>query len=645
MNMPLVPPATAGDPGIGMPLVVGADHEGTTLLRRMLDAHSRIAMAPGTEFPESLFHAAVDLPGGAIADRVVAQPTWPALGIERDAYLAACRGRDGVAALRLVWERHRERRSKPVVGDGSSGYVRFLPAIARVLAGVRVIHLVRDGRDCLAARMAATFTPRDIAALPPATQAAEWCASVAAGRRDGPSLAAYLEVRHEDLVGDPERVLAAICSFLGVRPEPAMIDRLRRAESGLGSTGHPPDETGVGRWRETLLPHTVAEYERVAGPTLAACGYEPAATIMARRDEPASRDLAGRSAAALARFDYGAARRLATLAHRADPTSIERTRELAAVAEWTQDPAVHWRMEVACDGEADARFGRSVPAWNGEPLAAARRLFVWKSQRHLGAEVRYAAALANLGAAAGHCSVEVDPRLMPLLGRQFPSVGFVPRGRAARDAVPPGTAFHATWERLGHFLLPSAAALPTEPWLAADPARVERFAHRRFPRSLWPRVALVWHSINPDKSLPSPRAWRRVLAVRGIEFVSAQQPAEPRGDAWLAAYGHRVRVEPVDLHDDLDGLAAVLRSCDLLVAVSASQAHVAGALGVPTWLVMREEPRLSWPLGSEATIWYPRTRCLWARDPTGWKPVFRRVARELRAWRNARLRAALGLSR
>lgn len=646
------------DDGPPMPLVVGAIRSGTTLLRLMLDAHSQIAMAPETAFPESLFRTAIDLPGEEIAALVVAQAKWPDLGLDREAYLAACRARSGVEAMRLVWEHYRERHAKPIVGDKSPGYVRFLPTIERVLPGVRVIHLLRDGRDCFASQLHSRFSLYSNAIRPPAVQATEWCEAVCAGRRAGPSLAAYLEIRYEDLILDTARVLAEICQFLGVPYEPSMTAYHAHAEARLRELGDrvveggrrqtagvrreafaltrsAPDETRVGRWRETLLPDEVAAYETVAGPLLAACGYEPSSAILSRRDDAAAHDFAVASAAALARREYPEAKLYATLAFRADPQSVQRMRELQAVAEWGEDLAVHWRMEVACDESAEARFGGRLAAWGGEPIDADNRLFIWKSHRHLGAELRHVAALANLGDMVAHATVEVDPRLVPLVKRRFPSIDVVARGAGPADAVPPAASFHATWERLGHFLLPSAAAIPREPWLEAHPGRVRRFARRPFPRVIRPRVALVWHSINNDKSLPPLGAWRHLLSVPGVEFVSAQHGIEPRDLVEWQGMGGRVRVESVHLRDDLDGLAAVLRSCDLVVAISASQAHLAGALGVPTWLLLREAPILSWPLGRAATVWYPNTRCRWVRGGDDWEPAMRRVAKDLRSWRTA----------
>jgi hypothetical protein len=649
------PAADQADHGRVMPLIVGAVRSGTTLLRLMLDAHSRIAIGPETSFPETLYLEAGSLPGEVVAARVVEQPKWPDLGIDRGVYREACRGRSGAEALMLVWDLYGERHAKPVIGDKSPSSIRFLPSIYRVLPCIRVIHLIRDGRDCFASQMHGRFSLQSVAIRSPARQASDWRDAVAAGRRDGLSLPAYIEIRYEDLVCDTARVLEHICCFLGQDYEPQMLryhDRAAERLAELGTrvveagrvqpaavrrlafslTQSPPDELRSGRWLETLLPREVDEFEAVAGPMLAECGYEPSAAILGSRDETRARDQATLSAAALLRHDYDEAKRCATRAFRADPQSIQRMQELSALAEWTQDLAVQWRMDVVCDAAAEARFGNVIPAWAGEPLDAGSRLFIWKSHRHLGAELRYSAALTNLGAMAAHCTVEVDGRLAPLLKRRFPAIAFAPRGGTVGEALPPGTRFHTTWERLAHHLLPSSAAMPRDPWLEADPCRVSRLSRRWFPRSLRPRVALVWHSANADKSLPPLGSWRHILAVRGIEFVSAQHGADPRRIPEWRPLGGRVRLEKIDLYEDLDGLAALLRSCDLLIAISASQVHLAGALGVPTWLVVREQPQLSWPLGSEKTIWYPGVRCVWVRRESDWDSALRRLAVELQAW-------------
>ncbi len=639
-----------------MPLLVGAIRSGTTLLRLMLDAHSQIAMTPETSFPESLFQKALELSGESVAGTVVSHPKWSDLGLDREEYLALCRNRSGFEALRLVWELYGKRQSKCIVGDKSPGYVRFLPAIHRVLPGVRVIHILRDGRDCFASQMHSRFSLFSKNLRSPGMQASEWREAVEAGRRSGPLLDAYLEVRYEELILDPPRVLQEICSFLGVPYESGMISYHMRAEERLKELGdrvveggrlqdgkrrrdafsltkRPPDETRIGRWRETLLPEAVREYEQAAGPLLTALGYETSGQMLSVHDGERSQNAAGEAAEALSLRRYDEAKRLATLAWRADPGSQSRAVGLLTLAEWTEDLAVHWRMEVVSHQGEQKRFGSTLSAWNGEPLGEDRRLFVWKCQRHLGAEIRYAAGLSNLDSMAKHCSVEVDPRLVPLLRRRFPEIEFLPRHeQSPGNSLPPATAYNATWERLGYYLLPSAAAMPREPWLKPDASRVEQFFQSRNRGSPRPRIALVWHSTNTDKSLPPIESWRQLLSVQNVEFVSAQHDSDPRAIRAWEGLSHRIRTEPVDLRDDLDGLAALLLSCDLLVTISATQAHLAGALGLPVWLIIREQPLLSWPLGRHGSVWYPKTRCVWVRDESGWEPTMKTLADELRSW-------------
>jgi ADP-heptose:LPS heptosyltransferase len=90
-------------------------------------------------------------------------------------------------------------------------------------------------------------------------------------------------------------------------------------------------------------------------------------------------------------------------------------------------------------------------------------------------------------------------------------------------------------------------------------------------------------------------------------------------------------LEGLDLFSDLDGLAAVLSCVDLVITVDNVTAHLAGALGVPTWTLLSTPADWRWFLDREDSPWYPTMRLFRQESAGGWPGVFERVARELSA--------------
>jgi len=76
--------------------------------------------------------------------------------------------------------------------------------------------------------------------------------------------------------------------------------------------------------------------------------------------------------------------------------------------------------------------------------------------------------------------------------------------------------------------------------------------------------------------------------------------------------------------------AAVLMNLDLLISVDTSVAHLAGALGVRTWLLSSLTPDLRWLVAREDAPWYPKTRLFRQQRYGDWDELLERVGDELR---------------
>jgi ADP-heptose:LPS heptosyltransferase len=69
---------------------------------------------------------------------------------------------------------------------------------------------------------------------------------------------------------------------------------------------------------------------------------------------------------------------------------------------------------------------------------------------------------------------------------------------------------------------------------------------------------------------------------------------------------------------------------DIVVTVDTSVAHLSGALGLPTWLLLAYTPDWRWILGRNDTPWYPSVKLYQQKAAGDWTEVFSRVAADLR---------------
>ncbi len=297
-----------------MPFVLGVGRSGTTMLRLMLDAHSRLAIPPETGFSEEIerrMSAGVSLAEaalGAISDCDNAQ----SFGLSADDLARAFahlppgdRYGTGVGlALRAFYRLYAQTQGKPRAGDKTPIHTGHITRLARYLPEARFIHLIRDGRDVAASIRDLWFAPsRELGAL-----ALWWRETIEAARRQASDLPAgtYLEVRYEELVAHPAAELQRICAFADLPFEPEMLDFHARAPARLAEmqtvrgqdgrvvitdeerrhqhrlTTEPPRTERIGRFRSVLTRREIAKFEAEGGTFLRDLGYPLVTSSWAR---------------------------------------------------------------------------------------------------------------------------------------------------------------------------------------------------------------------------------------------------------------------------------------------------------------------------------------------------------------------------
>jgi hypothetical protein len=268
--------------------IVGCGRSGTSVLRRVLDGHSQLAVAHEGRFvaPLSRRRARYERDDGFdveafAADLLVDPAVRGNLGLSVEDVRAALDGApvlDYPDAVRRVFAFYAARQGKPRYGDKMPAYVLRMPALADLFPEARFVHIIRDGRDVALSYQSVAWGPTT------AEEAAiRWRGNVRRGRRDGRRLGAdrYREVRYEELVADPEPVLRSLCEFLDLAWDDAMLHHHVAAGAVVAATRFPgahqrlllPPTRGLRDWRRDMPERDVAGFEAIAGDLLDELGY------------------------------------------------------------------------------------------------------------------------------------------------------------------------------------------------------------------------------------------------------------------------------------------------------------------------------------------------------------------------------------
>jgi tetratricopeptide (TPR) repeat protein len=176
----------------------------------------------------------------------------------------------------------------------------------------------------------------------------------------------------------------------------------------------------------------------------------------------------------------------------------------------------------------------------------------------------------------------------------------------------------------------STASVPAAvPYLTAD-ANLASQWQSKLEATDGLRVGLVWSgNAKPDPKRSTTLAELAPLArVAGISFISIQPP--PRSaDAENPPAGMKLQNIGGQLGDLWDPTAYVLSQLDLLITIDSGIAHLAGAMGVRTWVLLPHSYDWRWVLKYPASAWYPSVRLFRQSAPNEWAEAIEQVAVEL----------------
>jgi hypothetical protein len=263
---------------------------------------------------------------------------------------------------------------------------------------------------------------------------------------------------------------------------------------------------------------------------------------------------------------------------------------------------------------------RAGAPWSGAPLDEGVLLLDW--EQGAGDVIqfcRYATLAAGLAKVVMVVPAELRRLMLTLPG---PS-------QILTDADPtPGYDAHAPLWSLARVFNTEVASIPaTGGYLAAEPDLVERWRGRlgALPGL---RVGLVWAG-NPGflhahwRDVPAS-ALGPLAGIAGVSFVSLQKHRTERMPP-----AHLVLHDWTEEMQDFADTAALITALDLVIGCDTGVMHLAGALGVPAWIMHRAHADWRWYPKAAHCVWYDSVRQFWQPVPGDWDSVVAEVARAL----------------
>jgi len=275
-----------------------------------------------------------------------------------------------------------------------------------------------------------------------------------------------------------------------------------------------------------------------------------------------------------------------------------------------------------------------TPKWDGTPTTG--HVLIWREQG-IGDQILFASMLQDAALRTGQLTVAVEQRLHPLFKRSFPNLHYVTLEQAAEQD---DYDFQAPLGDLGAIVRRSVedCLAARKRYLIADADRsaqlrseLHNTGHRRVCGLSWSSK----HKSVGDRKSISLAELAPLLSVPDYQFIDLQYGDTIIERTQLAsATGYQVRrIDSIDNLRDLDGLAALVEACDVIVTISNTTAHLAGALGKHVFLMLPRSVGRFWCWQSERSdsLWYPNVRIFRQAIDGDWTHVLNEVREALSA--------------
>jgi tetratricopeptide (TPR) repeat protein len=278
---------------------------------------------------------------------------------------------------------------------------------------------------------------------------------------------------------------------------------------------------------------------------------------------------------------------------------------------------------------------KDIPKWTG-PGQGTVPVLIWVEQG-IGDEIMFASMYSELANLKEKFAAECNPRLIETFKESFPHIFFFPTFSLTDHSA---FRYQISIASLGRILRKSKEAFdlnrPARGFLKQSAGALSPLTLSYLEKLPKPWIGVSWESyaltmnFRGRKSIPSAEFAEFTKGFKG-SFINLQfsNPHKHENPAPQIVPENVHTLPNLDLKNDLRGLTSLLREMDHVVTIGNSVAHLCGAFGIPTTVLLPSVADWRWGFSGDKSVWYESLSLRRNKDPNSWVQLLAETKNDL----------------
>jgi len=229
-----------------------------------------------------------------------------------------------------------------------------------------------------------------------------------------------------------------------------------------------------------------------------------------------------------------------------------------------------------------------------------------------------------------HYTAVISTRLFAIFERSFPTINIIEGTQKNIEGLKKkhfdAYCFMGCLPRILNKSIPNNLA-----FLKTTPYSCKKYMNKTQSKKI--RVGISWRGgteIEQERRTINLKIWLPLLKIPEVSFINLQYDVQQTEIELLKS--HEINIfsdKNANALEDMNIFSSLIYSCDIIITVDNSTAHLAGALGIPTWILLPNVPNWRWGKNGDKSYWYESVSLFRQSDDKCWGNLMNKVATQL----------------